>query len=261
MQNIGERLEEARKKRGISLREAAEATKIRADFLQNFENNQYDIGVPDLYVRGFLRSYANFLKLSPDKIVSDYVSISGGAPTPGREKAKELFGRIELGTPIDEPLAVSTPSSAAPSNPTGQGAASIPITEVLRQNRLKLAVIGGAVIAVIVLVALLVRLLSGGAERPSAPSDPAAGRIENRSGTLQQLTLIAKDTVDVEVFSKGDGSVVYRGTLRRGTRQPLQITGQVRIVTQTGANLEVESGGTVYRMPADGYANALFPPF
>ena len=34
MQTIGERLEEARKKRGLSLREAAEATKIRGDYLQ-----------------------------------------------------------------------------------------------------------------------------------------------------------------------------------------------------------------------------------
>ena len=34
MQSIGERLEEARKKKGISLREAAEATKIRAGVRQ-----------------------------------------------------------------------------------------------------------------------------------------------------------------------------------------------------------------------------------
>ena len=34
MQSIGERLEEARKRKGISLREAAEATKIRSDFLR-----------------------------------------------------------------------------------------------------------------------------------------------------------------------------------------------------------------------------------
>ena len=44
MQTIGERLEEARKKKGLSLREAAEATKIRGDYLQKFEGNQFDIG-------------------------------------------------------------------------------------------------------------------------------------------------------------------------------------------------------------------------
>ena len=53
MQSIGERLEEARKKKGISIREAADATKIRGDFLDCFEKDKFDIGIPDIYVSGF----------------------------------------------------------------------------------------------------------------------------------------------------------------------------------------------------------------
>ena len=56
MQTIGERLEDARKKKGISIREAAEATKIRGDYLQKFESNQFDIGLTEIYTRGFLRN-------------------------------------------------------------------------------------------------------------------------------------------------------------------------------------------------------------
>jgi cytoskeleton protein RodZ len=56
MQTIGERLEEARKRKGISIREAAEATKIRGDYLHKYENNQFDIKLPEIYVRGFLRT-------------------------------------------------------------------------------------------------------------------------------------------------------------------------------------------------------------
>ena len=63
MQTIGERLEEARKRKGISIREAAEATKIRGDYLQKFESNQFDLNLAEIYVRGFLRGYAQFLKL------------------------------------------------------------------------------------------------------------------------------------------------------------------------------------------------------
>ena len=58
MQTIGERLEEARKRKGVSIREAADATKIRGDYLQKFESNQFDIGLTEIYVRGFLRNYA-----------------------------------------------------------------------------------------------------------------------------------------------------------------------------------------------------------
>ena len=88
MQTIGERLEEARKRKGISIREAAEATKIRGDYLQRFENNQFDLNLADIYVRGFLRGYASFLKLPVEKILNDFNALGTGsrAPkTPNRE--------------------------------------------------------------------------------------------------------------------------------------------------------------------------------
>ena len=62
MQSIGERLEEARKRKGISLREAAEATKIRSDFLGYIEQNKMDFSLPEIYKRGFLKNYARYLK-------------------------------------------------------------------------------------------------------------------------------------------------------------------------------------------------------
>ena len=78
MQTIGERLEDARKQKGISIREAAESTKIRGEYLQKFENNQFDLGLSEIYVRGFLRTYSNFLKLPPDRILNDYASLGHG---------------------------------------------------------------------------------------------------------------------------------------------------------------------------------------
>ena len=75
MQTIGERLEDARKQRGISIREAAESTKIRGEYLQKFESNHFDIGLSKIYVRGFLRTYANFLKLPAERILNDYSAL------------------------------------------------------------------------------------------------------------------------------------------------------------------------------------------
>ena len=48
MQSIGERFEEARKRKGISLREASEATKIRSDFLGNIEQNKFSFDLPEI---------------------------------------------------------------------------------------------------------------------------------------------------------------------------------------------------------------------
>ena len=71
MQTIGERLEEARKRKGISIREAAETTKIRGDYLQKFEANTFDIDLPPLYIRGFVRTYSRFLELDPERLISE----------------------------------------------------------------------------------------------------------------------------------------------------------------------------------------------
>ena len=72
MQTIGEKIEETRKRKGISLSEAAEATKIRRDFLLNIESNEYDYDLPEIYKRGFIKNYAKYLKLNPEKVLSQY---------------------------------------------------------------------------------------------------------------------------------------------------------------------------------------------
>lgn len=72
MQTIGEKIEETRKRKGISLSEAAEATKIRRDFLLNIESNKYDYDLPEIYKQGFIKNYAKYLKLNSDKVLSQY---------------------------------------------------------------------------------------------------------------------------------------------------------------------------------------------
>ncbi len=73
MQTIGERLLEARQRRGVSIREAAEATKVRGDYLTAMENNQFEsIPLADVYRRGFLKIYARFLRLDAERMVGDF---------------------------------------------------------------------------------------------------------------------------------------------------------------------------------------------
>src|SRR5476651_802725 len=95
MQTIGERLEEARKKKGISIREAAEATKIRGEYLQKFEGNQFEIGLTDIYTRGFLRGYANYLRIPADRLLNDFTALRGGEPR-SRQPSREVYGRMDI---------------------------------------------------------------------------------------------------------------------------------------------------------------------
>ena len=95
MQTIGERLEEARKRKGISIREAAEATKIRSDYLHKLESNSFDLNLPEIYIRGFLRNYANYLKLNCDKMLADYKTLAPNDGRGSRRDNREIYGRME----------------------------------------------------------------------------------------------------------------------------------------------------------------------
>src|SRR6266498_2953166 len=116
MQTIGERLEDARKKKGISIREAAEATKIRGDYLQKFESNQFDIGLTEIYTRGFLRTYANFLKVPADRLLNDYAALGRGEVRP-RQPSREVYGRMDISVAHaegGEPNAPATETAPTP---------------------------------------------------------------------------------------------------------------------------------------------------
>src|SRR5687767_12543456 len=135
MQTIGERLEEARKKKGISIREAAEATKIRGDYLQKFESNHFDIGLTEIYTRGFLRTYANFLKLPADRILNDYTALGRGETRP-RTPSREIYGRMDItvastSEPSDraappEEAGTAEAGSSRPQQARSRGATSLP---------------------------------------------------------------------------------------------------------------------------------------
>ncbi|MDR1433211.1 MAG: helix-turn-helix domain-containing protein [Puniceicoccales bacterium] len=62
---------DARNARGIALDEAASATKIRLEYLVCMENGDYDFGLPGIYVRGFVKIYAKYLKLDVDAVMAN----------------------------------------------------------------------------------------------------------------------------------------------------------------------------------------------
>src|SRR5215208_40835 len=59
---IGRTLRLAREKRGLSLQQVEEATKIRTRYLRDLENENFDV-LPAVYVLGSLKTYAEHLGL------------------------------------------------------------------------------------------------------------------------------------------------------------------------------------------------------
>jgi len=261
MQSIGERLEEARKRKGISIREASEATKIRGEYLHKFESNQFDIKLPEIYVRGFIRTYANYLKIPADKIVSDYNGLGLGEARNARTLNREVYGRMDLSVSsakpekeTKEPAPTAEPTEAieppAPRNPatfvpksTGGGGNSISIDQGL------LIKVAAAAVGLIVLLILIFAFMGRGSKSSSssssavssAPTAPAETWVHAQANETS-LTLVALDRVQVNVLTDA-GRVLYQGTLTRGERRAIPYTMKLQVNTDVPENLRINIGG------------------
>ena len=74
MFEIGNSLREARLRQGLDFAELEQATKIRAKYLRALEDEQFDVLPAQTYVKGFLRSYAEYLGLDGQLYVDEYNS-------------------------------------------------------------------------------------------------------------------------------------------------------------------------------------------
>jgi cytoskeleton protein RodZ len=69
---LGERFRAAREARGASLSNVADQIRIRSVYVSAMEQENWDaIGAP-VYIRGFLRTYARYLKLDPEEAVAAF---------------------------------------------------------------------------------------------------------------------------------------------------------------------------------------------
>lgn len=70
----GPALKQIRKKMGVALDDIAMATRIQVQYLTSLEDENFD-GLPaEVYTRGFISSYAEFLSLDVQKVVADYMA-------------------------------------------------------------------------------------------------------------------------------------------------------------------------------------------
>ena len=71
MPSVGEQLRAAREKQGLSIPDVVERTKLRSDHVRALESGDYDVFASPVYVRGFVRSYANLLKLEVPPLMAE----------------------------------------------------------------------------------------------------------------------------------------------------------------------------------------------
>ncbi|MFU8849097.1 MAG: RodZ domain-containing protein [Opitutales bacterium] len=283
MQTIGERLEEARKRKGISLREAAETTKIRGDFLANIEQNKFDFDLPEIYKRGFLKNYARYLKLDVEKILTDYSAQQLANTRLAKKAGAEWFGQMEVKKPQkpDETEPEEAPSSSfgriAPrtSDPAEESGDASPRERDDENDKtfyLKIGLIFVGTLALVFVIFGLIWAILGSGE--SEVTDGTAPDLRNTPTASEALTgranssvaessnsvmLSASGNVYVLVRQKDDAAELFRKTMAAGESVTLQKNGPVDILFTAGENLTIEHNGERVRPSASGTAKITIP--
>ncbi len=284
MVNIGERLEEARKRKELSIREAAEATKIRGDFLIAFENNQFgDITLPEIYKRGFLKNYSVFLSLDYEKMLADYTAHQLGNSRLARKEGREFFGRMDMpnsggrrqAAEPTEPIATGSHEEVGPVSvqTTASETETEPIARPTRDSRIsggkeaaslltgdktlywKIGLVAGSAFILFLLIFALIKAITsgGGGDAPprinDTPPQTGSGTTptpEAQPGNLTQVILVGTGETFVQVKQIENGEILYKGTLSSGERVPLQIRGAADIAFTNGQNLRIIKDGEAF---------------
>jgi cytoskeletal protein RodZ len=112
--NFGTVLKEERERRKVSLAEMSRATKLSVSSLQLMEAGNLDDLPPDVFVRGFIRSYARTLGMSSnepldllDRILSE--RRRAAEPTLAAELRPRSRPAATVLAPASQPMAMSEP--------------------------------------------------------------------------------------------------------------------------------------------------------
>ena len=230
MFEIGTSLREARLRRHIEIADAEHGTKIRGKYLRALEDERFELLPSHTYVKGFLRSYADYLGLDGQLYVDEYNS-------------RYVTGEDDA--PLRAPRRV--PAAKARRNER-------------RESGIVLVALGAiAVVTALVIVAWRFgspedENVAGLSETPAAttvqaPKPEGAARVELRATTGDSYLIVRSRSVI--------GTVLYQGTLERGQKQ--RFDGRVLWVRlESPQNVVVRVNGNRVRVPAAVKAQGVF---
>ena len=211
MIGVGSALRKARERRGITLDAASRDTKLHIDQLRALETEDFEALMGDVYVRGSLRTYAQYLGLSPDKVIGAYAR-HAEAPAPPAPPAK--LGRIERA------MAASR----------------------IRDNQLLMILLAGTVLV----VAVVFGLLSRGHSAPEPATLPTVAA--EPDPVDQQIDAVVEAVGDVGVTVTADG-VESTFALQVGETRTFTAQTDLLLAVTDGGAIRLTVNGKDYGIP------------
>ena len=211
MIGVGSALRKARERRGITLDAASRDTKLHIDQLRALESEDFEALMGDVYVRGSLRTYSQYLGLSPDKVIGAY---DRHAATPPPPPPPARLGRIERA------MAASR----------------------IRDNQLLMILLAGTVLAVAVVFGLLSR-------GHSAPEPATLPTVAAEPDPLdQQIDAVVEAVGDVGVTVTADG-VESTFALQVGETRTFTAQTDLLLAVTDGGAIRLTVNGKDYGIP------------
>jgi cytoskeletal protein RodZ len=209
---IGNSLREARLRRGTDFAQAELATKIRGKYLRALEDEQFELLPAQTYVKGFLRTYAEYLGLDGQLYVDEFNSrfVSGEEHEP----------RVRR-------------SAARPAR---------------RNRRAETAIVLVALGLIAVLTIVVISAFKGGGEKPSPSATKTAGHAKPPAPLLEVTALRGSTHLTVHSAS-ATGAIKFDGTVQQGDA-PRAIRGsRLWVSLSTPENVRIRVRGKLVHVP------------
>jgi cytoskeleton protein RodZ len=267
---FGDTLRQARVSKGVTLREAEQATRINRHHLSALEEEDFAVLPPLIYQRGIVRNYSAYLDLDPGKSLAMFEDARGG------ESAAELVAAVKpldmprhwspnfaiiafmvvMGAVIfawvysisfSQPPAVSTVPPAIPTvTPIPDDQLALPSpTPIPTAQPTATATVAAATAAVPPTAAPAVNV----ATQPTVAvvqmqPTPVPAVVEAQPAATGGATIRVISEGDIELTVVADGAVVYSGWMGAGSSTDFFTAGQFAVTTSNGSLTLFENAAT-----------------
>lgn len=239
---IGDLLRRERERQNLSIKDIEKATSIRVLYIDAIEKGEYKTLPGEVYAKGFVRNYANYLKLNANEIVNAF--------------NEEMHPQEEMQAAGSSSVEEARQEQSTERNREEYRGPKITSLESYPMEKSSHGVRNALMVAVAVFVVAFAALIAfGGDEEPSAPAPRAKTQTQQGQKPGQKQTeaapKAAADGVEVKLSFTDrcwtevvvDGKTEFEGTAEKGKVLTLKGKDKVRITAGNAGALNYSLNG------------------